>query len=413
MLSSFYAFRAFQHAMRVFMTKANRNFSIFTFTICFALANHSMGEAKNRFPPPESDSTLKLRTFYLPAIPQVPPLESDDPIALACGKLRSGLKDRANPLPLIDWINISNLPSFFEPTIRSLMKREEYYNGIDAIGKYDLGVQPYGLFSKFDLHKETFKLFTLGVTLDGGVTLWENWVVGGGIGYWHSNLDWGDHAAKNRANSLYCGPYVGYIFERAYIDLTLIGVYNFYNTNQLFDDDGKGKKDHRGWDVAAKLEGGWDYEWTRFGENFFVQPSGEVGYVVVVQNKMSEKGTASSDEITASVKSRNYNFLRSRLGLGFRKEYSDVDRGILIPSLSFGWVLMKPLSSSKIYYTCSQSNKEESFSSQSYPSSNQGYVGLKLQAINRRAMMLTLGAEAYFARYYPVYLGTIRFEWDW
>jgi hypothetical protein len=361
----------------------------------------------------EAGGPLSSREIKIPLFPQVPKEESVDPVALGCDHLRSSLKNM-NPLPLVDWINVSNLPSFFEPTIRSLLKRDECYNDIDSIGQYDLGVQPWGFFSSYDLHSEKFKLTSFGTTIDGGVALWEHWVVGGGIGYWHSSLDWGKHAAKNSVNSLYLGPYIGYIFEKAYIDLSLIGVYNLYNTNKLFDDDGKGKKDHHGWDVAAKLEGGWDYEWTKYcGDNFFVQPNGELSYVLVIQDKMEEKSDALPEEIFATVESRNYNFLRSKLGVTLRKEYHHREKGILIPSLSLGWVLMQPLSSSKVYYTPSETEKEEEFSSEPYPSSNQGYVGLKVQAINKRAMMLTLGAEAYIANFYPVYLGTIRFEWNW
>ncbi len=345
-----------------------------------------------------------------------------DAVDGACSHLLSTLENQVNPLPIVDWLNVSNLPSFFNPTVRSLLKREQCYNAIDSLGKYSLGVQPYGLYSNFKLEGDEFKLATFGLTVDGAVTFDERWVVGGGLGYWHSNLhlDWGQIGKKkithdNSVNSIYVGPFGGYVFDQAYIGLTLLGVYNMYDVHSLFI-DGKNGSQH-GWDVGARLEGAYDYEWSRyFGQNFFIQPNADIDYLFVFQNKIDETKNLSDDEkLSASVGDRTYNFLRYRLGVTFRKEFHHPNKGILIPSLSVAWVFMQPLSTSKIKYICSESEKPEEKSAKlkKYPSSNQLYLGAKIVAINTGAFLLSLGADVYIANLYPVYAGNLRFEWNW
>ncbi len=361
--------------------------------------------------PDYAEGPLKRRLPYLPESIGILSDEAVDPVAMACSGITTVLESH-NPLPIVDWLNVSNLPSFFNPTVRSLLKREEYYNVIDSLGKYNLGVQPYGLYSNFKLEDDAFKLATFGVTVDGAVTFDERWVVGGGLGYWHSNLDWGKSAHHNSVNSIYGGPFGGYVFDQAYIGLTLLGVYNMYNVNSLFI-DGKSRS-HQGWDVGASLEGAYDYEWPRyFGQNFFIQPNADISYLFVFQNKIDEtKSLSDEEELFASVDNRSYNFLRYRLGVTFKKEFHKAEKGILIPSLSIAWIFMQPLSASEIKYTCGESD-EKTIEHKKYPSSNQLYLGAKIVAINTGAFLVSLGADVYIANLYPVYAGNLRFEWNW
>ena len=356
---------------------------------------------------PGAPGPLERSFFSIIDVPDVPPEEMINP----CAILSDQLENQHNPLPLVDWLNFSNLPSFFEPTVRYLMKRDEYYNTLDTLGKYSLGVQPYGFYSSFDLEDQRFKLATFGVNIDGAVTVYDRWVVGGGLGYWHSNLDWGERAKKNTVNSLYGGPFGGYIFDQAYVGLTLLGIYNFYHVNSLFI-NGENRT-HQGWDIGTRLEGAYDYEWTRyFGKNFFIQPKGEISYLFVSQNKIEEtKNLSDEEELSVSVEDRSYNFMRYRLGVTFKKEFHSHERGILIPSLSVAWILMQPLSSSEIELECGENNKI--LEHKKYPHSNQLYLGAKVVAINTRALMLSLGADVYIAHLYPVYAGHLRFEWNW
>ncbi len=396
------------HAASIYSIYSSR--SLFILGSIFALSSGILNAGLTPSEPTQPvKGPLTLRVLALPMLPGVPPDESDSP----CDNLKTALKNRINPLPVIDWLNIINLPSFFEPTIRSLLKREEYYNQIDTLGKYDVGAQPYGFFSSYNLEKNNFKLTTFGMTVDGGITLYDRWVVGGGLGYWHSNLDWGKHFSKNTANSVYCGPYAGYIFDKAYIGMTLLGVYNIYKINHLLGDLKKESHPH-GWDLATRLEGAYDYEWSQyFGENFFIQPNIDLNYFWAFQNKIKEtREFSEGDKLEATVDSRNYSFLRSRLGITFKKEFHHEEKGILIPSLSIAWVLMQPLSKSEVDFTCSGSDKEK-VKTKAYPSSNQCYLAAKIIAVNKWGLLFSLGGEAYFANLYPVYAGTFRFEWDW
>jgi hypothetical protein len=406
------------------MTKSHSAaFTLRVFTILCVLKTTAL-IAVDDIPGSSSGGPLERRFAYFPRyIPEAPPDDTIDPEEIArlieaeakgsiCSKMTSLLEDHVNPLPIVDWLNASSLPSFFEPTVRSLLKREEYYNGFDSLGRYSLGVRPYGFYSNFKLHEDTFKLATFGVTVDGAVTVYDRWVIGGGLGYWHSNLDWGKKSDRNSVNTIYGGPFGGYLFDQAYIGLTLLGIYNMYKVNSLFI---KGHdKSHEGWDIGARLEGAYEYEWTRyFGNNFFIQPNGDLSYLWVSQRKMDETTKLpSGKEFAVSVGSRTYNFMRYRLGVTFKKEFYQVERGILIPSLSIAWVFMQPLSSSHVKLTCGDSSPS-TVKHKKYPSSNQLYLGAKVVAINTRAFLISLGADIFIAKLYPIYAGNLRFEWNW
>lgn len=367
---------------------------------------------------------------YLKSIPSIPDFRgvTEDPKVVAqnainnkCKEFKEKLDNHVNPLPLVDWLNVSNLPDFFQPTIQGLIKQEDYFNKVDSLGCYNLALQPYGFYSNYKIEKDDFKLGTLGITIDGGMSFQDRWILGGGIGYWHSNLDWGKDEKDNRVNSLYFGPYAGAIFERGYVGLTLLGVYNMYDINHLLVTEDKGQLEHTGWDASARLKGAIDFEWPkRFGPHFYIQPKVDLSYLLVFQNSIEETGKVKhvEEEVTAKIDTRIYQFFRSALDVELRKEFKPVKEWLIIPSLSLGWVLMQPLSRSEIEASFSSKMEcSESFDKPikgtAYRSSHQWHLGAQVIAVAKRGWLVSLGGDAYLADTYPAYSGNLRFEWSW
>jgi hypothetical protein len=340
-------------------------------------------------------------------------LEQENIIPTFCQSLVSHFKESLDPLPIADWLNFSNLPSFYEPIVRSLMSKEEYFNAIDALGQYNFAIQPYGFHSGYKLQNKSFELTSYGILATGGLTFKDNWVVGGGVAYSYSHLGWGNRAKNNRIHSLYFGPYLAFVHNQTYIDLTLLGVYNRYHAHQVLEMKIPLKHQHEGWNVGARLKGGIDLEtFGLFGKHSFIQPNVDLSYLIDLDPKHENTHTVNDDNVVISVNNRHASFFRSKLAVDFWKEFYRQERGFWIPHLSLGWVLMQPLSHSKMLLKCGDGD-EKAISDKGYPNSNQLYVGVKLQRIFKRGLLVSLAFDAYIAKLYPVYMGDLRLEWDW
>lgn len=330
----------------------------------------------------------------------------------SCQSLKNVIERAGNPFPIADWLNTSQIGDFYQPTFHKLLSKEQYFNSIDSLDQLNLSLEPYGFSSNFTWREEDFKLQTLGVTAEGNMKFQDSWVLGAGIGYWHSNLEWGSQIKDTYINSLFLGPQVTYLLKSGYVQLMLAGIYNMYNVQSEFIESQKSSNEHNGWDILARLSGAVDIEVPFFGEfSVYIQPNLDLSYVGIFPTEYEESG---SDEIEISIKSSYADFLRSRLAFQFWKEFYKKELGFLIPSVSIGWIYMQPMSEGTIRAECKDGVEDStSFSKKHDPTSNQFYVGVKLTAIHKKGFLLALGFDANIAELYPVYMGTLRFEMDW
>lgn len=260
-----------------------------------------------------------------------------------------------HPLPIADWLNVSQIQRFFK------LSDQPY-----------LEIQPYAFSSDFHLHHTSFNLKTLGIAIQGGVNLAKRWAVGGGVGYFYSDLDYASSFKESHINTAFAGPFVAYLCEKGYVRLRFLGAYNTYAVQENTSE---------GWDFDTQLEGGIDFEVQKFfGPRFFITPNVKCDYLMVFQDK------------------NNSTFFSSRLAVQFLKEFLKGEEATLIPSLSLGWVLMQPLSQKASCYT--------------YQSCNQTYVAAALAGVHKRGIALSCGFEGYFGKLYPVYAYTLKLSLD-
>lgn len=315
--------------------------------------------------------------------------------------LQSSIQTQGVPFPLADWLNGTQLPSFYQTTFHTLLSQEQYFTSINSLDQYNFVVTPYGFDSHFDWGNDNFKLRTFGVAAAMNKS-WNSWVLGGGVGYFHSNLSW---EGKSHINSVYFGPQVTYQSGRGYLQLMVAGIYNMYEGHSTLAAGETTKNEPTEWDIFSRLEGGYDWETSFFKHgSFFIRPNASLGYFGVLPNGYDEE---QADGVSAPVDVDYTDFLNARLALQFWKEFYKKDVGFLIPSFSIGWVTMQPLSQPEVTLSGTEIEAKE------YPSSNQLYLGGKLAGVHTKGYLLSIAFDANIGDVYPIYTGTVRFEVDW
>lgn len=294
-----------------------------------------------------------------------------------------------DPLPLANWINVTQIPTFFDPLYQTIAGQDDHFNRLDSLGQYYLDIQPYGFYSQFELEdKNQFKMWSAALALQGGLKLAEKWMIGAGTGYWHSHLNYIEEFTDTAINSFYLGPFVSYFCDRGYIELRALGVYNSYSIKQ---------EELQGWDLDLTLEGGVNIQLDKLlGPKSFIKPNIKLGYLFVWQN---------DERADYFIKTETASFLSSCLAAQIFREFSLSKQSLLIPSLSAGWVLMQPLTQQTVL-----SDRLEAID---YESCNQAYLEAKLSHIHKRGITSSLGFEAYIGKLYPVYAANIKLGFDW
>jgi hypothetical protein len=352
-----------------------------------------------------SDERYLPRPILLEELDDPPPIS---PLQQLCQNIQAAIERAGTPLAIADWLNAMQFPSFYETTFHTLLSQEKYFTAINSLGQYNLAIEPYGFTSNFKLKGEDFKLQTMGLAASGNMTFNDTWVLGVGLGYGHSNCGLGHKKKETKINSLYFGPQATYLLNNGYVQLVLAGVYNMYSVPDEFIAQLTTSNEHASWNILGKLSGGYDFTIPFFGYGtFFLTPKADVSYLGVLKEAYEEQG---ANGLKVSIKENYQNFLRSRLILQFWREFFQKELGFLIPSLSFGWINMQPISSGEIKLGC---DEEHTIKTQKYPVSNQLYLGAKLTAIHYKGYLLGLSFDANVAEVYPIYMGALRFEVDW
>lgn len=300
----------------------------------------------------------------------------------------SHIPKNMDPLPIANWMNMVFFEDLFDPSLKFLANRKEHFNSIDSLGQYYLSLKPVGFYSNYTLNKKSFSLQTYGLSLNGGVTFSDTWTIGGRLAYSYSNLKYVAPWKDTTINSLYFGPSLTYLFEKAYIELMLLGVYNSYQAPE--------KGPSSGWDFDGQLASGVDFQANRFlGPHSFIQPNIRLNYLLVLEDRAKDSEVALC---------RKADFFRSCIATAFSKEFHQENKGIIIPNLSIGWALMLPM----FQYASFDSTKQAR-----YKSSNQAYVALGVTSIHKRGTLISLDLQSYIAKLYPAYSGNIKVEFDW
>ncbi len=340
-------------------------------------------------------------------------------------------------IPLIEWVNLSHLMSYFQPMMTETFVNRDQFNEFNSFNQWGLWIEPYGQSTHFKQNEMQFDFSSLGISAGGEMKLYERFVLGIGASYSRSNaslphekieskkvmndVDWkSTHATSMAINTLYVGPYLGYVFHHGYISLSLLGAGNFYDIQHKRSLETKFNNvsisslshtstiEHTSWDLIARLEGGVAYSPDKC---FFFYPTMRVDYLNVFEQDCTDEVKTEEEEIDLlSVESLHTSFLTSKMGLKITREFFNIQYGFLIPGLSAGWLYYTPISADVYHFNIDTCNGEGKLKINSW---NQYFIGANFTVIHKRGILLTLDYEITLGATAPSQSGMMRFELSW
>ena len=317
--------------------------------------------------------------------------------------------------PLIDALNTLNLPNFYSPTAKNSLLNREHFHDFNTFEQANFFVMPYGHYTEYDQGKDTpkFDLYTIGISVGGEYTFLEKITLGLGGAYSFSELHLQPNDELAKFNTLYIGPYLGYLFPRGALSFTLLGAMNFIYTKRklsLFPERGIEPKyatsNYNSWDIVSRLEGVF---FQPLGEEFYLNPSARIDYIHVFQGKNIESLDKKS---SLQVESLHESFLQIRLGLELKREVYKPKVGFIVPSLIWAWNHFAPLSKNSYHYTID--GCEAAFTAESTLESWDTFsYGAGLALVFKKGVYLSFDYELSLGASQTQHKGTIRASLSW
>lgn len=228
-----------------------------------------------------------------------------------------------------------------------------------------------------------FNAYSVGVGVGADHLFFNSLLVGGGVGYTYSHIDWEKSRGDGHWNSIYIGPYLGWLKDQAYVNLLLLGSYHMYHIDRNIRFPGihrTAHSEHHSYDLLARLDGGYKFRVNTGGtlDHFYVLPEGRISYLNIFENGYTESGAGS---INLKVDSKYSAFLQPSVLVKFLRDF--YRPGIcMTPVLQIGWISNIPLASGN--YT-SQFYKQTTCRSH-----------FDVKSFHKSSNQMTLGAEIIF-----------------
>jgi len=318
---------------------------------------------------------------------------------------------------VIDWLNTAHFKGFFQPTMTYALVNGDTFNEFDTFNQWNLWVEPFGFYTQFnrDIRPLKFNMYTAGISAGGEYTIFDRLVLGLGVAYSHSGVNWQEDGSSANINSIYFGPSLSYVFSHGYLSCTIFGVGNFYQASRetkLFPElpdkvlkPSKTTPEYTSWDIVGRLEGGLSYE---VGGHFFLYPTAKVDYLQVLEQASVEK---LDDEVEISIGAFDGSFLNGKIGIKATREFFYESTGYLIPSLSAGFIHFTPLSNKSYQYEIDECEKfQKKLKVESW---NQSYIGAGFAFLHKKAMLVSLDYELFVGAESPLHLVNLKIEWSW
>ncbi len=242
-----------------------------------------------------------------------------------------------------------------------------------------------------------FNAYSVGVGVGADHLFFNSLLVGGGLGYTYSHIDWEKSRGDGHWNSIYFGPYLGWIKDQGYINLLLLGSYHMYHIDRNIRFPGihrTAHSEHHSYDLLARLDGGYKFRVNTGGtlDHFYILPEGRISYLNIFENGYIESGAGS---INLKIDSKYSAFLQPSVLVKFLRDF--YRPGIcMTPVLQIGWISNIPLASgnytSRFYKqtTCRSHFDVKSF----HKSSNQMTLGAEIIFRTDSEWIIEIGYKA-------------------
>ena len=191
-----------------------------------------------------------------------------------------------------------------------------------------------------------FQAYSVGAGLGASHLFFDCFSVGGAVGYTYSHIDWDKNRGKGHWNSIYLGPSIGWIKNKGYVNLLLLGSYKAYDIDRNIRFPGVNRtasNKHHSYDVLARVDGGYKFRINTGSDlhHFFILPETRVSYLNIFEEGYTESG---ADSINLAVDSKHSAFLQPTVLVKFLHDF--YSPGLCITqAIHAGWTSNIPLSS--------------------------------------------------------------------
>ncbi len=288
-----------------------------------------------------------------------------------------------------DWLNTINLGSFMDFSNKYVLDHDQCFVFFNSCQDAMFWVEPYGFYSHYRSslkhdHKMDFTLASYGSDLGAKFAINNCLNLGGGVGYFHSNLHDKEDNKKAEIDGIYFGPALEYLFHEGSIQFTAFGVKNYY--------DGPDSASDGSWDVNLRLEAEYDYiPPSDFCiADFMIHPFARIDYLNVFEESPD----------------RHSSFFYSKLGSRFDKVAYCSQALILTANLDVGWINMTPLTGDSVDCKSQSLNVRPD-------SKNQLGLGFELVGMHKNGLLIGLEYDAAIGANAPMQTGRVRIEWNW
>lgn len=258
-----------------------------------------------------------------------------------------------------------------------------------------------------------FDAYAVGVGVGASHLFFNSFHVGGGAGYTYSKIDWDKDRGDGHINSVYLGPSLGWSQKNAFLNLLVMGSYNYYDVDRKIKFPGVNRtasNKHHSYDILARLDGGYRFRINTGGkfDHFFILPEARVSYLNIFEERYAESG---ADSINLTVDSKYSAFLQPNILVKFLRDFHT--RTLCVtPAFQVGWISNISLSSgnykSRFYKqeTCQPHFVVKSFTR----NTNQLSLGLDLNIRHISDWIIDLGYRVDFLDNNYVMDGKIKVE---
>ena len=191
-----------------------------------------------------------------------------------------------------------------------------------------------------------FDAYAVGVGVGASHLFFNAFHVGGGAGYTYSKIDWDKDRGDGHVNSVYLGPSLGWSQKNAFLNLLVMGSYNYYDIDRNIKFPGVNRtasNKHHSYDVLARLDGGYRFRINTGGkfDHFFILPEARLSYLNIFEERYTESG---ADSINLTVDSKYSAFLQPNVLVKFLRDFHT--RTLCVtPAFQVGWISNISLSS--------------------------------------------------------------------
>ncbi|QVL57471.1 MAG: autotransporter domain-containing protein [Simkaniaceae bacterium] len=184
-----------------------------------------------------------------------------------------------------------------------------------------------------------FDSYAVGVGAGASHLFFNAFHVGGGAGYTYSKIDWDKDRGDGHINSVYLGPSLGWSPKNGFLNLLVMGSYNYYDIDRKIKFPGVNRtasNKHHSYDVLARLDGGYRFRINIKGnlDHIYILPEARVSYLNIFEQRYTESG---ADSINLTVDSKYSALLQPNLLIKFLRDFH-TNTWCIMPAFQVGWI---------------------------------------------------------------------------